>query len=384
MRVRSIDVFRALTMLLMIFVNDLWTLKDVPEWLDHAPWNKDFLGLADIVFPAFLFVLGMSIPYAIASRVKKGQKPLQILSHIAIRSLALLIMGVYTAAQPMIVPEASKITQYGFAVLMVIAFFLIWNVYPKDGKLKRNHIYMLQALGVVILVVIAILFKGKGWGSDEIKGFGIFWWGILGIIGWTYLACATFFYIIRKYAMPAVIIGLVVVCGINIQNKLTGIEWFIGGGAFHAFTLFGILASLIFEKLRNSNKLYIYFLAIGALLIAAGIFSRQYFMISKLLATPTWVFLCTGISFAFFALIHFIIEKLNGSNAFNIINPAGSATLTCYMIPYVWDSVLEFINFKMPEVLVTGNIGLIKNALYALAVVILTGFLSRIHLKLKI
>ena len=35
-RLASIDVFRAITMLLMIFVNDLWSVKNVPRWMEHA------------------------------------------------------------------------------------------------------------------------------------------------------------------------------------------------------------------------------------------------------------------------------------------------------------------------------------------------------------
>lgn len=35
-RIRTIDVLRALTMFLMIFVNDLWSLTGVPEWLGHT------------------------------------------------------------------------------------------------------------------------------------------------------------------------------------------------------------------------------------------------------------------------------------------------------------------------------------------------------------
>ena len=38
-------------MLLMIFVNDFWTVKGVPHWMQHAKTNEDFLGLSDVVFP---------------------------------------------------------------------------------------------------------------------------------------------------------------------------------------------------------------------------------------------------------------------------------------------------------------------------------------------
>ena len=40
-RLKSIDILRALTMLLMIFVNDLWTLTDIPQWLGHKAGNVD-------------------------------------------------------------------------------------------------------------------------------------------------------------------------------------------------------------------------------------------------------------------------------------------------------------------------------------------------------
>ena len=72
LRIASIDIFRALTMLLMIFVNDLWTLNNIPEWLGHRPADYDGMGLADVVFPAFLFIVGLSIPFAIKSRRERA------------------------------------------------------------------------------------------------------------------------------------------------------------------------------------------------------------------------------------------------------------------------------------------------------------------------
>ncbi|MBE9517842.1 MAG: DUF1624 domain-containing protein, partial [Bacteroidetes bacterium] len=58
-RLKSIDILRALTMLLMIFVNDLWSLTDIPAWLEHKAANEDGMGLADVVFPAFLLIVGL-------------------------------------------------------------------------------------------------------------------------------------------------------------------------------------------------------------------------------------------------------------------------------------------------------------------------------------
>src|SRR5438132_3722326 len=95
LRVASVDILRALTMLLMIFVNDLWSLTNIPGWLEHTQAAEDGMGLADTVFPAFLFITGMSIPLAIAHRRGQGDTNGQILWHILSRGIALLIMGVW-------------------------------------------------------------------------------------------------------------------------------------------------------------------------------------------------------------------------------------------------------------------------------------------------
>ena len=77
----------------MLFVNDLFT-PNVPAWLTHAEADFDGMGLADWVFPGFLFMVGMAVPFAIQSRLKKGHTTVQILSHIIIRTISLLFIGV--------------------------------------------------------------------------------------------------------------------------------------------------------------------------------------------------------------------------------------------------------------------------------------------------
>ena len=63
LRVISVDTLRGLTILLMIFVNDLG--RGAPAWMHHIrPPRADGMTLADIVFPFFLFIVGVSIPLA--------------------------------------------------------------------------------------------------------------------------------------------------------------------------------------------------------------------------------------------------------------------------------------------------------------------------------
>ena len=66
-----------------------------PIWLDHAKEYEDALGFADTIFPAFLFIVGLSLPLAIKSRISKGDTTKQLIYYILIRSAALLIMGFF-------------------------------------------------------------------------------------------------------------------------------------------------------------------------------------------------------------------------------------------------------------------------------------------------
>lgn len=70
-RLKSLDIFRGIAIVLMIFVNSggghYW-------WIDHAVWNG--LHIADLVFPWFLFIMGVCIPLSIKSQINR-QIPLR-------------------------------------------------------------------------------------------------------------------------------------------------------------------------------------------------------------------------------------------------------------------------------------------------------------------
>src|SRR5665213_2082661 len=209
-RLLSVDAFRALTMLCMIFINDLSGVKGMPDWMDHAKGFEDRMGFADTIFPAFLFIVGLSIPLAIDRKMQRGESFGSISFAILSRSFALIVMGFFHVnleeySSTSILPEAV------WEILITVSFFLIWLDYsPTMSSLKK---YFLIAAGWLILLLMAFLFVG-GRGS-ETHGLEPSWWGILGIIGWGYLVCA-FVYYLTKGKLPAMIIALAVFAAINI------------------------------------------------------------------------------------------------------------------------------------------------------------------------
>lgn len=76
-RLKSLDIFRGIAIVLMIFVNSgggkYW-------WIDHATWNG--LHFADLVFPWFLFIMGVAIPMSIKSQINQQIPKSQIVMKI--------------------------------------------------------------------------------------------------------------------------------------------------------------------------------------------------------------------------------------------------------------------------------------------------------------
>ena len=382
-RIYTIDIFRAITMLLMIFVNDLWSLTGVPAWMEHARADQDFLGFSDIVFPCFLFIVGMSVPYAIRNRISKGDSQLRILFHIAVRSVALLIMGFFTVNISDLNVQASGLTREWFQILMVAAFFLIWNVYPKSDDWKKYLFAGMQAFGIGLLIALALLFRG---GNEGLGHMAPQWWGILGLIGWTYLISATLYLFAHRLPwLPIAFWGLFTL--LNIADHAHWLKTPIpGGGAFQGFAFAGITASLLLDRAtspKKKQKLPLIYAITGIALVIAGLASRNFFIISKIQATPTWVFLCNGIAFGFLALIYFVVDLKGKAKWFGLIKPAGTSTLTCYLIPYVYYSLATYA-FALPAFLKTGIVGLIKSMVYALIVIGITALLGKMKVRLKI
>jgi heparan-alpha-glucosaminide N-acetyltransferase len=392
-RVPSIDAFRALTMLLMIFVNDFWSLSGIPYWLEHAKAEEDFLGFSDIIFPCFLFILGMAIPFALQNRIAKGDTRWQIITHIVLRSVALITMGIFTVNIPELNAQATGMRTEWFQILMVIGFFLIWNVYPKKEAPQKYLFLGLQGLGVALLAYLAFIFRGGE--ADVLTGMRSQWWGILGLIGWTYLVCALIYLFFYKNATWLMVAGALFTFFTIAGHAgwLKAIwpsgpgDWILGNGAFHAFAMTGLLATLLMEWLYQKNKrthVPSIFTSIGVSLVLIGLLLRNFFIISKIQATPTWVFLCSGIAFMLFAAIYFWVDLRGKAKWFNPIKVAGTATLTCYLIPYVYYSVANLLPFALPEVLKFGLIGLVKSLIYAFIVIGITAVLGKFNIKLKI
>ena len=385
-RLKSIDILRALTMLLMIFVNDLWSLTDIPEWLGHKAASEDGMGLADVVFPAFLLIVGLSIPHAIRARLKRGDSKLLLVRHIIERTLALLIMGVFMVNLENINAENLLFSRSLWQILMTLAFFLIWNVYG-ERVMGRFSPWLLKGLGWAILIFLAITYSGGGEGEEQWMRFH--WWGILGLIGWGYLVAALAYLLLGNRPGWLVLVLLVLIL-LNINEFKTSFNLtlkLVVSASNHALVMGGVVLTSVMIRLKEQDKMQLlvpFLLGFAAILMLFGFLTRPVWGISKIMATPSWTAICAGITVITFAGMYLLADKAGKFRWANIIEPAGSMTLTCYLVPYFVYAFRNILSISLPESLTTGGIGILKSILFALLIIQLTGLLGRIKIKLKI
>jgi predicted acyltransferase len=389
-RIDSIDILRAITMVLMIFVNDFFTLTNIPDWLKHAPRGVDGIGFSDVIFPAFLFIVGLSLPYAIEHRRLKGESNTKIIKHVLFRTLALLTMGVFLVNGETINNEASRIKAGTWFPMVCLCFILIWNKYSSKTSALLQSI--LQYSAILSLLILAFIYRGSENGDAR---FETHWWGILGLIGWAYLASALIT-VFAKNNGYVLFLGWVFFCALSILNKsdlfpksdfFQYIPGTIKSGTLVALTMGGVLSSYIFRYFvfKNANlKLTISFILSSIALIILSIITRPYWGLSKLGATPAWLFLCSAITLLAFILIYWIVDVSQKGKYFNFIKAAGTDTLLCYLVPYFFYGIYVLTDFKLPEIFTSGGIGLLKSFLFALLCVFITKKLNSGGVRLRI
>jgi predicted acyltransferase len=97
-RLLSLDVFRGLTIVGMIIVNTPGSTEYVYPSFTHAEWHG--WTLADLIFPSFLFIVGVALTFSLANRNTQGIPQRQILMRTLRRTAILLLLGLFLTNFP--------------------------------------------------------------------------------------------------------------------------------------------------------------------------------------------------------------------------------------------------------------------------------------------
>ena len=391
-RVLSIDLLRGADVLLMLFVNEVAGVSGAPAFLLHKPSDVDGMTITDLVFPAFLFIVGIAVPFALGGRLRRGQSRAQAWRHVVTRALALVVMGVLMVNAEHGVSGVLSAPVWN--VLMTAGVLLVWGA-PENGWGRLRGPW-LRAAGVALLLFVALAYRNPGaTGWIQIRPY---WWGILGLIGWAYLGVASLYLLVGE--RPATLTGLVALfyC-VALAAAAGGWTWLpalsplVGPmvGTHGALVLAGALLGVLLARHRreggSSWRFGLRMAGYAAALGVAGVLLRSLgglhpaFHISKNHATAPWGLVSSALTVAAWVVLFVLVDVAGWRRWPPSLAIAGENPLVAYLMAPFLTSLFEltaplFGGTNLYESLgMTAGIGLVRSAVFAWLVVRLSGFL---------
>jgi len=392
-RLASIDVMRGLTMTVMIFVNQLADVKGLPWWTYHMKEEVDFMTYVDMVFPFFLFIVGLSLPLAIRHRLKQNPSVPALWMHVVLRSLSLWVLGLILANADEGDPSRMILRPAVWGILGILGAALFLNDYGPSSRQAKLH-RGLRIFGLVMVAVMFALFRHNGHHGHS-GWIQIGYPEILGLIGYTYFA-VTLVYIPTRRWLWAPLGWFVAMVALNACSAAHWVSFLdhlpywvfpFENGAMAAVVLAGIVTSSIFlgdhrwQALRQKIGLGI---AFGLCCLIAGWFLMP-LGISKIRATPTWSLYSTGAAVLVFTALYWICDVRGKTGWAFFARPAGANTLTTYLLPDLWDFALGAAGIHYFEKhLNYGWVGAVQSAVFTALILCLAAVLTRWKVRLRL
>lgn len=396
-------------MFMMIFVNDLAGAgKVVPDWMVHfSDRHSKGSGMTfvDLVFPAFLFIMGMSIPFALGSRMAKGEPVLKTLGHVAIRTLSLLFIGILMVHET---PDTAALGWSGdwWCVLMYLSAIAAFCSFSPPSsasesrqKQWRTAGFCVQLAGLAALFWLAFAFQdAKSLSIISLAPFSIdtSWYGILGLIGWAYLVTSLVFLVFR--ANRTAILGcLVLLMCLFVADKKGLFEafWFnsivgIGEtlGSLAAIAVCGLLlGSMLTAADMTSLKAratFTFWLVAGC--VAAALLLNRSYGISKNRATPSWCLWACAITAALWLGFYLISEVRPVRVVSRPLALAGQNVLLAYLISEMLPGLLDALRLSdtYGRLASTLAFAIARSTLCGVIVLVISTSLNRIGFRLKL
>lgn len=428
-RIASLDVLRGLVVTLMIFVNDVAGVDAAPGWLKHAGTGVDAMTLPDTVFPAFLFLAGMSVPLALERARGHGATWPRLVHKVTGRTAALLVIGALISC----VGEHNPWYRGAWGVLAYASVLLAFVVVPKSSGRRRTAWRIARVIGWLGVIVLALTYKTQPTPADPVPHHLLLgpwfdasdpdwlrpaYWGILGMIGWGYFVAAFVYLTVGRrrewlIGTTGLLLVLYVATDFDYAARLEARPWLVWAqpalvqieAVFHwidsqvpirdvlassaAVAMAGCcLGSILVARSDITTPAdrfrWAAIFTIG-LLAAAVLFDPPYGL-SKQDATPAWCLLCAALTAAAWMLVHWALGHRTTAGWRRVVQPAGANPLLAYLLhPFLYllaaFAAVPIDFYQDPEWPLAVNIG--GSLVMAVLVVQLTGLLARTGYRLS-
>lgn len=369
-RIASIDALRGLVMLLMVFVNDIASAPGVPWWMRHyydRAQRGDYNGMTwvDWVFPAFLFVVGLSIPAAMLARRARDEPAWQTAMHVVWRTACLLILGVFMVNRPADAQALGwpaglwEALALGAGILFVLQLPERWPAAT----------WAARVLGAAALVYLGWAYVGPDGSRLETK-----WWGILGLIGWAYLVGAVMWALAGagRGALAAAAAMLLALFALEAAGKMPRLslgDGFVVNdylsfgaqiGTHGALVVLGMLAATVFGShlaggaadappADTAGKVR-WLAGFAALALVAAVLCYPLFGINKDVATPSWALISAAATALLLAPVYAWVDGSAGKAGLAsswLLRAAGQNALMIYLLQALLYQVFAVTGFTL-------------------------------------
>lgn len=265
-RLLSIDVLRGLTIAFMIIVND--QVGPAPfHQLVHASWNG--LTATDLVFPTFLFLVGLTTVLSTASRVARGALRSELFVH-TLRRAGVLIL-------------------FGFAV----------NNFPFFRLASARFYGVLPRIAICYLVVASLFLLSQGWKDKLAIAIGclLAYWVLMRFVPVPGFGVPTHDVAINDHdGNLAAWLDRQIFSPRHLYERTRDPEGLLSTLPALATALFGMLAGLWLRSAASTPRKARALALAGAVLIALGAAWNPWFPVNKKLWTSSYVLVAGGIS----------------------------------------------------------------------------------------
>jgi heparan-alpha-glucosaminide N-acetyltransferase len=353
-RLACLDAFRGFDILVMTFVNYIAGMKAVPFLLRHAPREMDAFTLTDVVFPGFLFIVGVAIPLSLQKRMAQGDSLSRILGRIFIRTAGLLFLGLIMVNEEIYSPKDTGLGQDLWYFLAFLAVIALWRSYPKTQDRRRRSLYLiLRIAAVILLLVLLVIFRGRA-ESGAVTWLEVPWWGILGIIGYCYLAGSLVF-LLTKGRPAALMSAMGFMIALYIGGRHGVLDFLapvnrivdIGRdfGSHTAIVTAGMIVGTLFASgtgIKRPKERIIAMTAFGTGLCLAGYLLRPLHGFNKIYATESYALVTSGICCLLFLAFYGLMDVFKIRRWASFLQPIGKNPLLAYILPSLVGEVAGF------------------------------------------
>lgn len=311
-RLVSLDAFRGATIALMIIVNTPGDELHAYAPLNHAQW--DGWTITDVVFPSFVWIVGVAMTLSLATRVAEGVPRTRLMIQVMRRAAILYGLG---------------LIMYGF---------------------PYYNLHTLRLLGVLQRIAICYAVAGAIYLTASLR------WQI----GWIAGLLTGYWLIMMLVPVPGYGAGNLdmernfahhvdrMVLGTHnyAQTKTWDPEGIVSTLPAMATMLFGVMAGHLLRARRELAERTTWMFFIGNILIALGLICNTWLPINKKLWTTSFSLFMAGLDFVIFAILLWLIDGRRYQRAVRPLVIMGMNAIVVYLASEMVEELLSLIGWR--------------------------------------